>query len=165
MPLAYVAQAKAAIVEGRWHHHRPRTWQWRPQLRSVGTALAAAVAVCWHRTAMALAPVKLVQQWSVEGGALHNPIGLDVKYIDTAGGAVGFVRLENNSDLMLKAVAGNAQIGALRRSRLFILLAKRLAETVADQRWTPGRAPGSPSPPQSRTRPLPQSRSLHPAAP
>ena len=27
MPWHRFANTKAAIVEGRWHHHRPRTWQ------------------------------------------------------------------------------------------------------------------------------------------
>ena len=129
-------------MEGYWHHHRPRTPQWRPQWRSAGTAVAAAVAVCWHRTAMSLAPVNLVQQWSIEGGALNKPIGLDVKEIETRSETVSFVRLEKNSEWLLKAVLGSANKGALRRSTLFTVLGKRLAETVADpaSRWTPERA-------------------------
>ena len=132
------AQTQAAVVD----HHRPRTPQWRPQWRSAGTAVAAAVAVCWHRTAMSLAPVNLVQQWSVEGGALSKPIGLDVKEIDTTTETVSFVKLEKNSEWLLKAVLGSANKGALRRSLLFTVLGKRLAETVADpaSRWTPERA-------------------------
>ena len=60
------------------------------------TAAATAVAVCWHRMAMSLAPVKLLKQWSVEGGALGKPIGLVTKEIGTAIGAMSFVKLEKN---------------------------------------------------------------------
>ena len=91
-PWHIFAQTQAAVVEGYWHHHRPRTPQWRPQWRSAGTAVAAAVAVCWHSTAMSSAPVNLVQQWSIEGGALNNPIGLDVKEIETRSETMFFVR-------------------------------------------------------------------------
>ena len=59
------------------------------------TAVAAAVAVCWHRMAMSLAPVKLSKQWSIEGGAIGGkPVGLDTKDIDTAFRTVPFVKLE-----------------------------------------------------------------------
>ena len=76
--------------------------------------MAAAVAVCWHRTATSLAPAILVQQWSSEGGALSNPIGLDVKEIETPNETVSYVKMEKNSEWMLKAVLGSANRGALR---------------------------------------------------
>ena len=91
---------------------------------------------------MSLAPVNLVQQWSIEGGALNKPIGLDVKEIETRSETVSFVKLEKNSEWLLKAVLGSANKGALRRSTQFTVLGKRLAETVADpaSRWTLERA-------------------------
>ena len=63
-------------------------------MRSVGTA----VAVCWHSTAMALAPAILVRHWPLEGGAVLKPIGLNVKEIDTKDGILSVVKLEKNSD-------------------------------------------------------------------
>ena len=62
-------------------------------------AVAAAVAVF---DPMSLAPVKLVKQWSVEGGRLSKAHGLDVKDIDSTDGAVSFVKIDKKADWLLK---------------------------------------------------------------
>ena len=90
------------------------------------SAVAAAVAVCWHRTAMALSPCKLVQQWSVEGGAYGKLIGLDVKPVDTTTWVVPFVNSEKNVDWLLNAVLGSAIKGGLRRTILIGILANEM---------------------------------------
>ena len=97
---------------------------------------------------MAIAPVKLVQQWSIAGGRLGKPFGLtDVKDIDTPQGTVSFVKLDKNADWLLKAILGTANKGALRRSTLFSTLGEKLTHVVADpaSRWTPNGVPESPS--------------------
>ena len=96
---------------------------------------------------MTIVPVKLVKQWSIEGGRLSKPYGLDVKDIDTTVGAVSFVKLDKNADWLLKATLGTTSKGALRRSVLFSSLGEKLTHAVADpaSRWTPNGAPGSPS--------------------
>ena len=97
---------------------------------------------------MAVAPVKLVQQWSIAGGRLGKPFGLtDVKDIDTPQGTVSFVKLDKNADWLLKAILGTANKGALRRSTLFSTLGEKLTHVVADpaSRWTPNGVPESPS--------------------
>ena len=96
---------------------------------------------------MTLAPVKLVRQWSIEGGRLSKPHVLDVKDIDTPGGAVSFVRLDKNADRLLKTLFGTANKGALRRSKIFSTLGTMLIDAKADpaSRWTPERAPESSS--------------------
>ena len=76
---------------------------------------------------MAVAPVKLVQQWSIAGGRLGKPFGLtDVKDIDTPQGTVSFVKLDKNADWLLKATLGTASKGALRRSTFFSSLGEKL---------------------------------------
>ena len=47
---------------------------------------------------MTIAPVKLVKQWSIEGGRLSKPYGLDVKDIDTTDGTVSFVNVDKNAE-------------------------------------------------------------------
>ena len=111
-PWHMFAQTQAAIVEGRL----------RRRGASLQVQATTAVAVCWHRMAMSLAPVKLSKQWSVEGGALGQPIGLDTKAIVTASGAVSFVKLEKNAAWLLRATLGTTAKGALRRSTLFSFL-------------------------------------------
>ena len=118
---------------------------------------------------MTIAPVKLVNQWSVEGGRLTNPYGLDVKSIETTVGAVSFAKLDKHADCLLKALLGTANKGALRRSILFRTFGTMLSDAT-DSHWTPIIGPpNAPQefrpPPQSRTRPLPQSRSLNLATP
>ena len=96
---------------------------------------------------MTIAPVNLVKQWSIEGGRLSKPFGLDVKDIDTTVGAVSVVKLDKNVDWLLKAILGTANKGALRRSTLFSTLGEKLTHVVADpaSRWTPNGVPESPS--------------------
>ena len=43
---------------------------------------------------MTIAPVNLVNHWSIEGGRLSKPYGLDVKDIDMIDGAVSFVKID-----------------------------------------------------------------------
>ena len=113
---------------------------------------------------MTIAPVKLVKQWSVEGGRLTTPYGLDVKYIETTVGTVSFVKLDKNADRLLKAILGTATKGALRRSILFHTLGTMLSDGNVSL-WIPNAPQKARPPPQSRTRPLPQSRSLNLATP
>ena len=130
------AQTQVAIVEGCL----------RRRGASLHVQATAAVAVCWHLMAMALAPVKLSKQWSIEGGAMcGKPIGLDTKDVDTASGPVSFVKLEKNADWLLKVTTGQCSRGALRRAGIFDMLAKKLEETVAnpESRWTPERSGSS----------------------
>ena len=97
---------------------------------------------------MAIAPVKLMKQWSIAGGRLGKPFGLaEVKDIDTPQGTVSFVKLDKNADWLLKATLGTASKGALRRSTLSSSLGEKLTHAVADpaSRWTPNGAPESPS--------------------
>ena len=68
---------------------------------------------------MTIAPVKLVKQWSIEGGRLSKPYGLEVKEIDTTVGTVEFVKVDKNADWLLRALFGTTAKGALRRSSLF----------------------------------------------
>ena len=117
------AQTQAAIVEGC--------------LRRRGASLheqaTTAVAVCWHLMAM-LKPIKLSKQWSIEGGAWSSkPIGLDTKDVDTASGPESFIKLEKKADWLIRVTTGLPNRGALRRTSIFTLLAKKLAETVANQ--------------------------------
>ena len=135
------AQTEAAVVVGCVRRRNASLQLQAP------TAVAAAVAACWHLMATPLSPIKLVKQWSVEGGALGKSIGLDTKDIDTPNGTVAFVKLDKNADWLLKAILGTANKGALRRATLFSTLTRRLHETVADplSEWTPECAPASSS--------------------
>ena len=94
---------------------------------------------------MAFAAVKVEKTWSVEGGRLTKPHGLDVKDIDTRDGPVSFVKLDKNADWLLKVTTGQSGRGALQRATIFNVLTKRLEETVANLEscWTPGRFSGS----------------------
>ena len=74
---------------------------------------------------MALATVKWSKQWSIEGGSLTKPFGLDVKEIDSAGGPLSFVKIDKNADWLLNTLYGRVAKGALRRSTLFSALSKR----------------------------------------
>ena len=80
---------------------------------------------------MAFAPVKVSKQWSIEGGRLTKPYGLDVKEIDSAGGPLSFVRIDKNADWLLKTLFGKVAKGSLRTSSVFRTLehdtTKRLA--------------------------------------
>ena len=96
---------------------------------------------------IAIAPIKLVKQWSIAKGRLNKFFGLDVKDIDKNEGAVSFVKLDKNADGLLKATLGTSNKGALRRSTLFSSLGEKLthAEAGPASRWTPNGAPASPS--------------------
>ena len=96
---------------------------------------------------MTTTPVKLTKQWSLEGGRLSKPYGLEVKEIDTTAGTVCFVRLDKNADWLLRALFGHGAKGALRMSTLFNTLNKMVTDAAADpaSRWTPERAPESSS--------------------
>ena len=96
---------------------------------------------------MTTSPVKLTKQWSLEGGRLSKPYGLEVKEIDTTAGTVCFVRLDKNADWLLKALFGHCAKGALRMSTLFNTLNTMVTDAAADpaSRWTPERAPESSS--------------------
>ena len=74
---------------------------------------------------MAFAPVKVARQWSIEGGRLTKPYGVDVKKIDSTGGPLSFVRIDKNADWLLKALFGKVAKGSLRRSSIF-----RTLETI-----------------------------------
>ena len=106
--------------------------------------MTAAVAVF---DPMSLAPVKLVKQWSIEGGRLSKPYGLEVKEIETTAGTVCFVRLDKNADWLLRALFGHCAKGALRMSTLFNTLNTMITHAAADPatHWTPERSPESPS--------------------
>ena len=78
---------------------------------------------------MALATVKLSKQWSIEGGSLTKPFGLDVKEIDTIGGPLSFVSIDKNADWLLKALFGKVAKGSLRRSTIFRTLETILQKT------------------------------------
>ena len=60
-------------------------------------------------------------------------IGLDTKDVDTASGPESFIKLEKNADWLIRVTTGLPNRGALRRTSIFMLLAQRLAETVANQ--------------------------------
>ena len=92
---------------------------------------------------MALAPIRLLRQWSVEGGRLGKAHGLDTKDIDTKDGPVSFVKIDKNADWMLKLVTGSGSKGALRRALVFREFEKQLKEaiTTPDSHWSPDRAP------------------------
>ena len=94
---------------------------------------------------MTTSPVKLAKQWSLEGGRLGKPYGLDVKEINTAVGTVSFVKVDKNADWLLRALFGNGSKGALRMSTLFSTLNTMLTDAAAnpDSRWTPERVSGS----------------------
>ena len=96
---------------------------------------------------MAFALVRVVKQWSIEGGRLSKPYGLEVKEIDTPAGAVCFVKLDKNADWLLRALFGHCAKGALRMSTLFNTLNTMIADAAADpaSRWTPNGVPESPS--------------------
>ena len=96
---------------------------------------------------MTTSPVKLARQWSLAGGRLGKPYGLEVKEIETTAGTVCFVKLDKNADWLLKALFGHCAKGALRMSTLFNTLNTMLTDAVADpaSRWTPERAPESSS--------------------
>ena len=74
---------------------------------------------------MALATVKLSKQWSIEGGRLTKPYGLDVKEIDSTGGPLSFVRIDKNAEWLLNTLFGKVAKGSLRRSSIF-----RTLETI-----------------------------------
>ena len=98
-----------------------------------------AVAVCCHRSegcSGGLRPhgvgdSQLSKQWSIEGGSLTKPFGLDVKEIDSAGGPLSFVRIDKNADWLLKTLFGKVAKGSLRRSSIF-----RTLETIL-QKYSP----------------------------
>ena len=96
---------------------------------------------------MTTSPVKLSKQWSLEGGRLSKPYGLEVKEIETTVGTVEFVKVDKNADWLLRALFGKSDKGALRMTTLFITFNTMLARAVADptSRWTPERAPESSS--------------------
>ena len=96
---------------------------------------------------MTTSPVKLAKQWSLEGGRLGKPYGLEVKEIETTAGTVCFVRLDKNADWLLKALFGHCAKGALRMSTLFNTLNTMITDAAADpaSRWTPERSPESSS--------------------
>ena len=96
---------------------------------------------------MTTSPVKLAKQWSLEGGRLSKPYGLEVKEIETTAGTVCFVRLDKNADWLLRALFGNSNKGGLRMVTVFTTLKTMLTAAVADpsSRWTPERAPESSS--------------------
>ena len=96
---------------------------------------------------MTTSPVKLAKQWSLEGGRLSRPYGLEVKEIETTAGTVCFVKLDKNADWLLRALFGHCAKGALRMSTLFNTLNKMVTDATADpaSRWTPERAPESSS--------------------
>ena len=96
---------------------------------------------------MTTSPVKLTKQWSLEGGRLSKPYGLEVKEIDTPAGTVCFVRLDKNADWLLKALFGHGAKGALRMSTLFNTLNTMITHAAADpaSRWNPERSPESSS--------------------
>ena len=83
---------------------------------------------------MTTSPVKLAKQWSLEGGRLSKPYGLDVKEIDTTVGTVEFVKVDKNADCLLRALFGNGSKGALRMTTLFTTFNTMLAMTVARAR-------------------------------
>ena len=78
-------------------------------------------------------PVSVTMQWSLEGGYLTKPITLETKQVDTASGAVDFVKIEKNSEWLLKAVIGKGGSvkGGLRRSTLFSSMKNKLEEKVS----------------------------------
>ena len=96
---------------------------------------------------MTTSPVKLARQWSLEGGRLGKPYGLEVKEIETTAGTVCFVKLDKNADWLLRALFGHCAKGALRMSTLFNTLNKMVTDATADpaSRWTPERSPESSS--------------------
>ena len=96
---------------------------------------------------MTTTPVKLTKQWSIEGGRLSKPYGLEVKEIETTVGTVEFVKVDKNADWLLRALFGAGNKGALRMTTLFTTFNTMLARAVADptSRWTPERAPESSS--------------------
>ena len=79
---------------------------------------------------MAFAPVKVSKQWSIEGGRLTTPYGLDVKEIESTGGALSFDRIDKNVDWLLKTMAGKTVKGCLRRSTLFNTLETKIPKTL-----------------------------------
>ena len=96
---------------------------------------------------MTTSPVKLAKQWSLEGGRLSRPYGLEVKEIETTAGTVCFVKLDKNADWLLRALFGHCAKGALRMSTLFNTLNTMITDAAADpaSRWTPERSPESSS--------------------
>ena len=96
---------------------------------------------------MTIAPVKLTQQWSLEGGRLGKPFVLEVKEVETTVGTVAFVKVDKNADWLLRALFGNSNKGGLRLVTVFTTLKMTLTDAVADpaSRWTPERAPESSS--------------------
>ena len=97
---------------------------------------------------MTFAPVRLLRQWSVEGGRLGKAHGLDTKEIDTVIGPLSFVKINKNADLLLHIVTGSAAKGALRRSLIFRAFGKHVKEASADpaSHWSPIRTPERSSP-------------------
>ena len=96
---------------------------------------------------MTTSPVKLARQWSLAGGRLSRPYGLEVKEIETTAGTVCFVKLDKNADWLLRALFGHCAKGALRMSTLFNTLNTMITDAAADpaSHWTPERSPESPS--------------------
>ena len=86
---------------------------------------------------MGFAPVKVSKQWSIEGGRLTKPYGLDVKEIDSTYGPLSFVRIDKNAEWLLKTMAGKTVKGFLRRSRLFKTLEANLQNHSS---WSPEHA-------------------------
>ena len=66
----------------------------------------------------AMAPVRVIRTWPLEGGNLKH-IGLNVKEMGTQDGNVSFVKFENNCEWLPTAARGIADKGALRMWSLF----------------------------------------------
>ena len=101
---------------------------------------------------MALATVKLSKQWSIEGGSLTKPFGLDVKESRSTGELMEFVKIDKNADWLLKTLFGKVNKGCLRKSGIFVPSKRYYKKT---RRGAPNTPKGARPPPQSRTRPLP----------
>ena len=77
-------------------------------------------------------PVSVTRQWSFEGGYISKPIILETKQVDTASGAVDFVKIEKNQEWLLKAVLGTGfNKGGLRRSTLLSSMKNKLEEKAS----------------------------------
>ena len=94
---------------------------------------------------MTFAPIKLAWKWSLAGGRLSKPHGLDTKDIDTPLGPVSFVKVDKNARWLLKAVVGSAKKGGLRRSTIFHTLHAMLSNANSVSGWIPERSAESSS--------------------
>ena len=78
-------------------------------------------------------PVKVIQKWSIEGGHLVKPAGLETRDVVTGSGTMNFAKVDKNAYWLLKLF--KSKKGGLRRSTLFDTIKQKLEEKVCGPQW------------------------------